>query len=77
MELGFKLLDQIAIFLTTPVTFGHLFWLFVAMLIGAKLTGLGRKPKLLRINRNSREPINRATYNPKQYRGRTKQERNW
>lgn len=63
----------LAHWLNEPVTFKHLLALMLAVWIYKKLRSRTANPH----PHNSRDAINRATYSPKQFRGRGKQEQDW
>jgi len=69
IELKFLLLSL----LNQPVTFKHLIGLLGLVWAYKKLKGSASN----RHHHNSRDAINRATYNPKQFRTRSKREQDW
>ena len=69
IELKFLLLSL----LNQPVTFKHLIGLLVLVWVYKKLKGSTSNQH----HHNSRDAINRATYNPKQFRNRSRHEQDW
>jgi hypothetical protein len=59
--------------LNQPVAFKHLIGLLVAVWVYKRL----RRTTSNQHRNNSRDAINKATYNPKQFRSRSKQEQDW
>ena len=69
IELKFLLLSL----LNQPVTFKHLIGLLGLVWAYKKLKGSTSNQH----RQNNRDAINRATYNPKQFRNRSKHEQDW